>query len=195
MKAPNKRASAWMVAAVIAAVGSAWAGTPVNEASFSMTLPDGFGQFTKQVQKDKKVTTLVAKSDQKGVVIVSFALMAPTEDLDAFLARERDSLVKSLKATLASERSVEVDGKEALTFHYMIPAAQPMFGRADLIVADPRMYQVIYVAASEQAVNSAETTQMFSSFNVKEAELERVKAEAEAAAQATLARNTSESEQ
>lgn len=178
MKGIQKRASLWAVLGAVTALTAAMAGTAVNEKTFSLTLPDGYGAFTKQVQKDQKVTTYVSKGEDGGVIIVSHALMAPTEDIDAYLAKERDSLIKSLKATLGPQQQRRIDGKDGLSFRYFIQGAQPMFGRTDLVVADPRLYQVIYLAGSEEAVGSAAVNQMFGSFDLKEAELERVKAEA-----------------
>lgn len=145
-----------------------WAATPVNEDSFSMELPDGFQQFAKQVQKDQKVTTYVSKNDKGEIIIVSHALMAPTEDLDAYLAKEKDALVQSLKATLESERTVEIDGQKGISFNYAINGARQMYGRTDMVVANPRLYQVIYLTGEQASVSDPNTAQMFSSFELKE---------------------------
>lgn len=174
--------------AAIAIAPAVSAATPVEEESFSIVLPDGFGKLDKQVQKNQKVTTYIAKSTDGGVVIVSYVLMAPTEDLQAFLSSERESLLKSLKATPGPQQALEIDGKEGISFQYEINGARQMFGRTDIVAADPRMYQVIYLAGTAEAVQGAAIEQMFGSFDLKEAELERVKTAAlQAAAPAVAA--------
>lgn len=164
-----------LLLAAVAIAPAARAETPVEEESFSILLPDGFTKFDKQVQKNQKVTTYIAKSTDGGVVVVSYVLMAPTEDVQAYLSSERDSLIKSLKATPGAEQALEIDGKEGLTFQYEINGARQMFGRTDIVAADPRMYQVIYLASTADAVRGPAVEQMFGSFDLKEAELERVK--------------------
>lgn len=174
-------------------VSSAFAATPVEENSFSIVLPDGFGEFAKTVQKDQKVTTFVSKGKTGDIVIVSHALMAPTEDLKAYLASERDSLLKSLNAQKASEEEIEIDGKEGLTFQYSLQGARPMFGRTDLVVADPRLYQVIYLTGGAENLTSASTQELFSSFDLNEEAIAAAKAKLKAAAEAdTPAATTTE---
>ncbi|HVR44553.1 MAG TPA: hypothetical protein VMS56_14030 [Thermoanaerobaculia bacterium] len=155
-----------------------FAATPFEEESFSIVLPDGFGEFAKNEQKEAKVTTFVSKGQNGDVVIVSYALMAPTEDLDEFLASERDSLLKSLNARLDSQREIEVDGKQALSIRYSLQGAREMFGRTDLVIANPRMYQVIYLGGTPDGPNDAKTEQMFSSFNVDEEVLAKIEQDA-----------------
>lgn len=178
--------------AALLIVGTAGAGTPIQENSFSIVLPDGFAKFTKTVQKGEKVTTFVSKGANGDVVIVSHALMAPTEDLKAFLATERDSLLKSLNATKSSESEIEIDGKEGLTFQYSLQGARPMFGRTDLVVANPRMYQVIYLGGAPESLTSASTEELFSSFDLDEEAIAAAKARIEAAAAETPASTTTE---
>lgn len=145
-----------------------WAATPVKEDSFAIVLPDGFQKFAKQVQSGKKVTTYVSKNDKGEIVIVSHALMAPTEDFKAYLAKEKQSLVKSLKATLESEREVEIDGHKGISFNYAIQGARPMFGRTDMVISNPRLYQVIYLSGEQASIGEPNVVSMFSSFNPDE---------------------------
>ena len=168
------------LAVLALATVSLWAATPVKEDSFAIVLPDGFQQFAKQTQNGAKVTTYVSKNEKGEIVIVSHALMAPTEDLDAYLAKEKNSLVKSLKATLESEQAIEIDGQKGISFNYAIQGARPMFGRTDMVVANPRLYQVIYLTAEQASVGGANVVEMFSSFDLNEEAIAAAMPESEA---------------
>jgi hypothetical protein len=189
MKAFSKRVVAVTFLLTVALAPAMFAQTPVERDSFRITLPAGFEEFTRQQQTVKSATgdiqqiTYVSKGTGGNAVIVTYGQMAgKILDPTATMNSGRDSLLKSLGATLASEKQVQIDGKPGLSFSYSAEKPRPIFARTDLIVAGPRMYQVIFLGASAEALASEATQRMFSSFDIRESAIE--KAEKELAAKA-----------
>jgi hypothetical protein len=162
--------------------------TPVERDSFRITLPAGFEEFARQQQTVKSATgdikqvTYVSKGTGGNAVIVTYGQMAgKILDASATMTSGRDSLLKSLGATLMNERQVEIDGKPGLSISYTAEKPRPIFARTDLVVAGPRMYQVIFLGASAEALASEATQRMFASFDVRESAIEKAEQELAAA--------------
>ncbi|HEU5163547.1 MAG TPA: hypothetical protein VFV54_10405 [Thermoanaerobaculia bacterium] len=192
MKALSRKIAIGAVLASVALVPAAFAQTPVQQESWSITLPAGFGEFAKQQQTVKSANgdiqqvTYVSKGTGGSAVIVTYGQMTgKILDPTATMNGGRDSLLKSLGAKLENEAAVEIDGKPGLSISYSAEKPRPIFARTDLVVAGPRMYQVIYLGGSAEALASEGTQQMFKSFDVNESAIE--KAEQELAANAAAA--------
>lgn len=196
MKAPMKRVSvtAFLMAAAVATVG--FAQTPVDQESFTITLPAGFGEFARQTQTVKsengniQQVTYVSKGLQGNAVIVTHGTMTgkilePAKMMES----GRDSLIKSLGAKLESENKFEIDGKPALSVSFTAEKPRPIFARTDLVVAGPRMYQVIFLGSSAEALAAESTKAMFQSFDIKEAIIEKLEKDLAAAQVASTTSN------
>src|SRR5688572_26879045 len=111
--------------AAVASAPAVSAATPVEEESFSILLPDGFGKFSKKEQTvraatgDIKQVTFVSTAPDGDAVIVTYGQMSGRIlDPAATMKGGRDSLIASIKATPASEKEVEIDGKPGMTLTY-----------------------------------------------------------------------------
>ena len=200
MKAMSRKIAIGVVFATVALVPAVFAQTPVQQESWSITLPAGFSEFAKQQQTvksengDIQQVTYVSKGTAGNAVIVTYGQMSgKILDPAATMNGGRDSLLKSLGARLENEATVEIDGKPGLSISYSAEKPRPIFARTDLVVAGPRMYQVIYLGASADAIVSETTQQMFKSFDVVESAIEKAEqdlaAKAEAAAVAATTSN------
>jgi hypothetical protein len=146
------------------------AGHVTNE-WFSITLPAGFAQFASQEQTSKaadggdiKTTNWVSKAPTGEAVVVTVSRM-PGKILDPekLMASTRDSLIKSLNATLEAEEKVEGEMPATrLTFKSNSAA----FLSSRLVVSEDRLYQVLYVGRSEEQRSAPATAQLFESFKV-----------------------------
>lgn len=195
MKAPLKRvAAAAFLTLAVAAIG--FAQTPVEQDSFSITLPAGFGEFAHQAQTVKsengniQQVTYVSKGLQGNAVIVTHGTMSgkilePAKMMES----GRDSLIKSLGAKLESEKQFEIDGKPAMSISFSAEKPRPIFARTDLVVAGPRMYQVIFLGSSAEVLASESTQAMFQSFDIKEAVIEKLEKDLAAAQLASTTSN------
>jgi len=168
--------SALAVAAVILAMAAIAA--PVKTDAFSITLPDGFGEFTKQEQKTDSpegkidTTNWISKAPTGEAVVITVSMMpAPITDAEKAIAGMRDALLKSLNATLESEDKGEILFK-----------GSGVFLRSKLLVDGNRMLQVLYVGRSEEQRSAAAVGEIFQSFHAAE------KPAAEPAATATPAK-------
>lgn len=156
------------------ALAPAYAGT-VQKGSFSIAIPDGFSEFAKQEQTvksasgDIKQVTYVSKGTQGDAVIVTYGAMpGPIQDPMAAMAGGRDSLLKSLGATVGSQKEVQIDGHPGMTVEYSATSPRPIFARTDFVVEGARLYQVIFLGATPESVVSPEVQSMFGSFNLNE---------------------------
>lgn len=157
------------VAAVLFAAAAS-AG-PVTTEAFSIHLPEGFGEFSTQAQKadspEGKIDTTnwISKAPTGEAVVVTVSTMpAPITDAAKAMDGMRESLLKSLNATLESEEKIE-DGKAANVLFKSAGA----FLRSKLVVDGNRMLQVLYVGRSEEQRNAPAVGELFQSFQAAEA--------------------------
>ena len=155
--------------ATLALTVAAGAATKTTDA-FSITLPDGFGDFAAQSQKadspEGKIDTTnwVSKAPTGEAVVVTISTMpAPITDAAKAMAGMRESLLKSLNATLESEEKVD-DRTSHLVFK-----GSGAFLRSKLLVDGARVMQVLYVGRSEEQRNAAGVAELFASFKANEA--------------------------
>ncbi|HJQ35733.1 MAG TPA: hypothetical protein VKB93_01210 [Thermoanaerobaculia bacterium] len=136
---------------------------------FAVTLPEGFGAFTKQVQTTKspegdiETSNWIAKAPSGEAVIVTVSKM-PGKVLDPqkLIEGTRTSLLKSVGATLETEEPRAGD----------VPSARLMFQgsgaffRARLSVIDDHFYQLLYMGRSAEQRTAPAVGQMFDSFQI-----------------------------
>jgi hypothetical protein len=130
---------------------------------FTITLPAGYGEFAKQVQTAKspegeiETTNWVSKAPTGEAVVVTMSRM-PGKILDPgkLIASTRDSLLKSLGATLETEDEQGV--------RFSSPAA---FFQARFNVVGDRFYQVLYVGRSAEQRTAPAVGQLFGSFQIE----------------------------
>ena len=133
---------------------------------FTLTLPTGYAAFTKQVQTSKspegeiEVTNWISKAPTGEAVVVTMSRM-PGKVLDPqkLIASTRDSILKSLKATLESEQPA--DSSTDVLFN-----ANGTFLRARLTVIEDRVYQLLYVGRSAEQRNATAVGEMFQGFRI-----------------------------
>lgn len=154
----------------------AQAPTPVQKPDFAVTLPPAYAAFTEQTQSMKQgegtiqMTTYVSKNtttNEAAVVTVS-KMPGKIGDADKAFASTRDSLLKSLNATLEKEEKLPGDvAAERLLIRSN--GATPVYLQVRLVAKDDRLVQLLYVGRSEEQRNSPATAQLFDSFHLVDA--------------------------
>jgi hypothetical protein len=165
----------WMFAVAVLFAVSAFAG-PVKTDAFSITLPEGFGEFSTQAQKTDSpegkidTTNWIAKAPTGEAVVVTVSTMpGPITDAAKAMDGMRESLLKSLNATLESEEKVD-EGKAA----NLLFKSSGGFLRSRLVVDGSRVLQVLYVGRSEEQRNAAAVGEIFQSFRAEAPEAPEV---------------------
>ncbi|HUP50222.1 MAG TPA: hypothetical protein VNA04_15695 [Thermoanaerobaculia bacterium] len=162
-----------MGAAVVLLAATPMAGdTPVQNDAFGITLPDGFSEFSKQVQKaaspegEVETTNWVSRADTGEAVVVTVSKM-PGHILDPgkLMDSTRDSLLKTLKATLEREEDLEGDLPSTILV-FRSESENPVYLQSRLLVDDDQFYQVLYVGRSEEQRAAPAVSQLFTSFRV-----------------------------
>jgi hypothetical protein len=161
-------------AAVVVFAGAAHVATAqhVEAGVFSISLPEGYAAFTKQEQSvpspdgEIKATNWISKSPTGEAVVVTMSRM-PGKILSpgAMIDSTRDSLLKSLNATLESEKKADTANESLLFFR----SAGAVF-ESRLVVEDDRLFQVLYVGRSDEQRTAPAVTQLFESFSIAKAE-------------------------
>jgi hypothetical protein len=136
---------------------------------FSVTVPAGYAGFTKQVQTTKspegdiETTNWISKAPTGEAVVVTMSRM-PGKILDPqkMIASTRESLLKSLGATLESEEPRAGELPSSRLFF----RSNAAWFRARFTVLDDRFYQLLYVGRSDEQRNAAAVSQMFESFRI-----------------------------
>lgn len=145
-------------------------GGQVQTDFFTIALPAGFSEFATEAQtasgadgRKIETTNWVSKAPTGEAVIVTVSKM-PGKILDPekLMASTRDSLLKTVKATLESEEKHEGDLPAArLLFH-----SDAAFFRSRFVVSEDRFYQLLYVGRSADQRSAPAVGQLFDSFQI-----------------------------
>jgi hypothetical protein len=163
------RAMSFAVLLTLAGAVAQGDNAPVASDGFTVSLPSGYAAFTKQVQTTKapegeiETTTWISKAPTgEAVVVTSSRLPGKILDPQKLITSTRESLLKSLSATLESEEPRPGD----LPSTRMLFRSDAAFFRARFTVVDDRLYQLLYVGRSEEQRAAPAVSGMFESFNV-----------------------------
>ena len=133
---------------------------------FNLTLPTGFGAFTKQTQQAGKieVTNWISKSPTGEAIVVTMSKFSgKILDPNKLFASTRDGLVKSQNLTLDSEEKLAgPPASERLSYH----AGSNVFLRSRLIASDDRLFQVLYVGHSTEQRDNPAVASMLDNFTI-----------------------------
>lgn len=163
------RAVAVTVLAGFAAIAANAQTTPASTDGFTVSLPSGYAEFTKQTQTTKapegeiETTNWISKSPTgEAVIVTSSRLPGKILDPQKLITSTRASLLNSLKATLESEepRPGELPSTRLLF------RSEGAWFRARFTVDDDRLYQLLYVGRSEEQRSAAAVAAIFDSFRV-----------------------------
>ena len=142
---------------------------PAMDDIFRLTLPAGYGAFAKQEQSvpspeaEIKATNWVSKSPDGSAVVVTMSQMpAKIIDPEKLMNSTRESLLKSLGATLETEEKTNADLIGANLFF----RSKAAYFRSQLLVSEDRVYQLLYVGRTAEERTSPTVTQLFESFAV-----------------------------
>ncbi|MDX1584045.1 MAG: hypothetical protein R3338_10650 [Thermoanaerobaculia bacterium] len=159
----------------------------VSEEEFSIDLPSWCGQATKQEQQIESpsgpidVVTYLAKGDDGAACIVTYSeLSGPITDSAGTIESSRDSLLQQLNVDVEGEKDIKVSGFEGRSINFMTADPRPIFGRTDLVVADDRLYQVIYIGFTAEARDKIQDSSLFTSLEILSPEPAETEAVAEA---------------
>jgi hypothetical protein len=138
----------------------------INGDSFRITLPAAFAEPVKSNTEKNGIetTTWVSKAPTGEAVVVSVSKMpAKIADPVKLMDSTRDSLLKSVNGTLDSEQNLTGDIPSRTILFRSGTAA---FLRSRLAVDGDRLYNVLYVARSEDQRGLPSVGQIFDSFKI-----------------------------
>jgi hypothetical protein len=143
--------------------------TPVTNDAFTIALPAGYAEFTKQVQTTKapagdiETTNWVSKAPTgEAVIVTESKLPGKILDPQKLIESTRASLLKTLNATLESE---EPRAGELPSTRLLFRSDAAWF-RARFTVDDDRLYQLLYVGRSADQRSAPAVSAIFDSFHL-----------------------------
>lgn len=170
-----------ILAAVVLLVVPVATAEKLSEEEFSIELPSLCGQAQMQKQQVDApsgpidVVTYVARGEDGSACIVTYSeLSGPITDAAATIDSGRDSLLTQLNVQLERESHIDVNGFEGRSFQFSTSDPRPVFGRADMVVADDRLYQVIYIGYTTDARNAVEASTLFGSLDIEAPEAQEM---------------------
>jgi hypothetical protein len=141
------------------------------EKTFAVTLPQGFGEFTTQSQKSDspegivETTNWISRAPSGEAVVVTVSKMpAKITNPDKLITSTRDSLLKSLSATLDLEKKIE--GETSTTLLQFHSEKSPVFVQSQLMVEGDRLYQLLYVGRTAEQRSAPTVSNLFNSFKI-----------------------------
>lgn len=163
------RAVSFTILLMIAGAGAYADDAPGAKDGFTVSLPAGYSEFTKQVQTAKapegniETTTWISKAPTgEAAVVTSSKLPGKILDPQKLITSTRASLLASLNARLESEEPRPGD----LPSTRMLFRSDAAYFRARFTVVDDRLYQLLYIGRSEEQRAATTVNRMFDSFNV-----------------------------
>jgi hypothetical protein len=162
-----------LLSALLLLVVPAALAAQVAEDEFTIELPMECGEVQKQQQRVDSpsgpidLVTYLARAEDGAACIVTYSeLSGPITDAESTINSGRDSLVQQLNVTVETERELSVDGYEGRMVRFTTDQPRPIYGRSDFVVADDRLYQVIYIGFSYDARELIEQAGLFSSLSI-----------------------------
>ncbi len=160
----KKTSTILLTLSLVAALGALAEGEP-----FTVVLPEGYGAFTTQVQKADspegqiETTNWISRAPSGEAVVVTMSRMpGPIENPEKMISSTRESLLKSLGATLETEEKREGDLPSSRLFFRSNAAVF----RSRFVVDNDRVYQLLYVGRSDEQRNQPAVAQLFESFQI-----------------------------
>lgn len=146
----------------------------LSEEEFSIELPGSCGAAQKHEQKVESpsgpidVVSYVAKADDGSACIVIYSeLSGPITDPESAIDSNRDSLLGQLGVQVEAEKPITVSDFEGRSMQFTTTDPRPVFGRADFVVADDRLYQVIYIGYSQDSRMAMESSEFFNTLQIE----------------------------
>jgi hypothetical protein len=168
----------------------------VAENEFTIDLPLECGEAQKQQQRVDSpsgpidLVTYLARGEDGAACIVTYSeLSGPITDAEGTINSGRDSLIQQLNVTIENEQEMAVDGYDGRMVRFTTDQPRPIYGRSDFVVADDRLYQVIYIGFSYDARENIEHAGLFSSLSISGPALEEASVEPAPETATTAANN------
>jgi hypothetical protein len=164
-------AAAAVILVAIPQPAAAEEGKPFVNGTFRIVVLATFGEFAGQTQKTDgengviETTNYVSKAPTGEAIVVTMSKMPATIlDPQKMIDSTKDSLLKSLGATVEKEDRIE--GSRAETALLFRNDSAPVFLRSRLLVEDDRFYQILYVGRTEEQRASSAIGSVFTSFEI-----------------------------
>jgi hypothetical protein len=150
-----------------------------EEGKFSIVLPPGYEEPTESVSPmstengsvDLKMYTSGSGST---AAMVAFANMEGKIEMEghetAMLDGARDNVLKTMNgALLKKEKSITIDGHPGRRILISMKPGRgiKLYGRLEMYLVDPIMYQVMYVSDKRASLESPAVNDFFSSFTLR----------------------------
>lgn len=149
-----------------------------KEGHFSVQLPDGFTSTDTEVQPIQTEMGEIETINYTSFTETSAAMVGASEYPEALLVfikgKEKEVLdgaqegaLRNVNGTVVSEENTQIDSFPARTVTFSAEAdGQPLFGKALFILANSRLYHILFISNNEAEIKDASSNSFFKSFKI-----------------------------
>ncbi|MDR3625024.1 MAG: PsbP-related protein [Chlamydiales bacterium] len=149
-----------------------------KEGHFSVKLPNGFTTIDNDVQPIQTEMGEIETINYTSFTDTSACMAGASEYPEALLVfikgKEKEVLdgaqegaLKNVNGTVVSSKDSTVEKLPAREVEFTAEAdGQPLFGKALFILADSRLYHLLFISSSHSELDSSEVTKFFNSFKI-----------------------------
>ncbi|HUO83696.1 MAG TPA: hypothetical protein VM534_01155 [Thermoanaerobaculia bacterium] len=175
MKLKELRFATSFLVVLVAATPLWAAGTKIAGDEFGIELPQGFPDAAKnetsaEVEGQTITTTTYVSRIPTGTFIFAFSDFGVVPaDPGLEMAKAKDQLLQAVKGAAKSLAETPFHGHPSMRMVFAGSGQIPQYGRVRLVFAGARLYQVIYLAGSEDALSAPEVSSSFESLSLPDA--------------------------
>ncbi len=150
-----------------------------KDGRFSINLPDGFGKPTLESQDVPSELGPIklhmhTALGSDGVCLVGYSDISNVEFTDELrekmLEGAKEGAIENMNAKLESESTITIDGRKAKSVRFSMDAeGQTMHGQFNYVMDGNRLYQIGYIALTDNVIGNAAVQDYFSSFKITSA--------------------------
>ena len=149
-----------------------------KEGHFSVQLPDGFATTDTEVQPIQTEMGEIETINYTSFTETSAAMVGASEYPEALLVfikgKEKEVLdgaqegaLRNVNGSVVSEENTQIDSFPARTVTFSAEAdGQPLFGKALFILANSRLYHILFISNNEAEIKNSNVDAFFKSFKI-----------------------------
>jgi hypothetical protein len=152
-----------------------------SEGGFNVMMPPGFTNPQQSTQMlstpvgPVNMTLFTSTEDTNSAFMVAYLDYPESafegSKIEAMLDGARDSALSSLNATLDKQENVTLDGNPGRSMTFTGSAeGREVYGRIDYFIAQPRLYQILFITGAKDRLGAEKIQNSFSSFKIKKDE-------------------------
>jgi len=150
-----------------------------DEGHFSVKVPEGFSEIDMETQsvdtEAGKISTVNYSASSEHSTYIVGASEYPQDILNAIKGKEQEifdgaqeGLLMHMRGKVTAKNNVLIDGHKARTVDFTAHVDnETLYGRLELILAEPRLFHMLYITNQQDELDGKNAKDFFSSLKIK----------------------------